>query len=193
MKICSIWSCDHLLPIDHKWLYQARLPEVVTAVLADPDKFKDLYRFTYRVSFQTINLSNNNNNNCSQFGLDSASGQRILPVEMAVSLWQLVFSQVFGIWYLVFGILQLFFSQESLTLNPCLVQTASLIFWMPLLYQCMSQLWVEFSIPRKCIYFVPGRAAPAEKVATFSGEAPSGKLAWLEVKRSLIVARKGSL
>jgi len=54
---------------------QARLPEVVTAVLADPDKFKDLYRFTYR------------------FGLDSASGQRILPVEMAVSLWQLVFSQ----------------------------------------------------------------------------------------------------
>ena len=29
-----------------------------------------------------------------QFGLDSVSGQRILPVEMAVSLWQLVFSQV---------------------------------------------------------------------------------------------------
>ena len=29
-----------------------------------------------------------------QFGLDSANGQRILPVEMAVSLWQLVFSQV---------------------------------------------------------------------------------------------------
>jgi len=54
---------------------QVRLPEVVSAVLADPDKFRDLYRFTYR------------------FGLDSANGQRILPVEMAVSLWQLVFSQ----------------------------------------------------------------------------------------------------
>ena len=28
-----------------------------------------------------------------QFGLDSSSGQRILPIEMAVSLWLLVFSQ----------------------------------------------------------------------------------------------------
>ena len=28
-----------------------------------------------------------------QFGLDSSNGQRILPIEMAVSLWLLVFSQ----------------------------------------------------------------------------------------------------
>jgi len=54
---------------------QARLPEVGAALAADADTFRDLYRFTYK------------------FGLDSASGQRLLPVEMAVSLWQLVFSQ----------------------------------------------------------------------------------------------------
>ena len=27
---------------------------MVTAVLADPDKFKDLYRFTYRVNFMAM-------------------------------------------------------------------------------------------------------------------------------------------
>jgi len=54
---------------------QSKLPEVSTQVVTDTDMFKDLYRFTYK------------------FGLDSSSGQRILPVEMAVSLWLLVFSQ----------------------------------------------------------------------------------------------------
>ena len=34
--------------VDDHW--QVRLPEVVSAVLAEPDKFRDLYRFTYRVS-----------------------------------------------------------------------------------------------------------------------------------------------
>nr|CAD7401043.1 unnamed protein product [Timema cristinae]CAD7429539.1 unnamed protein product [Timema monikensis] len=53
---------------------QARLPEVVAEVAKNPDMFKDLYRFTFR------------------FGLDSESGQRILPSEMAVCLWRLVFS-----------------------------------------------------------------------------------------------------
>lgn len=37
--------------------------------------FKDLYRFAFR------------------FGLDTELGQRILPVEMATSLWRVVFSQ----------------------------------------------------------------------------------------------------
>jgi len=54
---------------------QTKLPEVVIQTLADPEKFKELYRFTYK------------------FGLDCSSGQRILPVDMAVSLWLLVFSQ----------------------------------------------------------------------------------------------------
>jgi len=54
---------------------QTKLPEVVTQILADPEKFKELYRFTYK------------------FGLDCSTGQRILPVDMAVSLWLLVFSQ----------------------------------------------------------------------------------------------------
>lgn len=54
---------------------QARLPEAVKEVQDDKEKFRDLYRFTYK------------------FGLDPASGQRILPTEMAVSLWQLIFSQ----------------------------------------------------------------------------------------------------
>jgi len=53
---------------------QQRLPELVTTVTTDPDTFRDLYRFTYR------------------FGLDASSGQRILPVDMAVSLWTLVYS-----------------------------------------------------------------------------------------------------
>jgi len=54
---------------------QAKLPEVVVQTMADQEKFKELYRFAYK------------------FGLDCSSGQRILPVEMAVSLWLLVFSQ----------------------------------------------------------------------------------------------------
>jgi len=54
---------------------QIRLPEIVQAVTTDPENFRDLYRFTYK------------------FGLDASTGQRILPVEMAVSLWQLVYSQ----------------------------------------------------------------------------------------------------
>jgi len=54
---------------------QSRLPDVVAKLAVDPDKFKDLYKFTYK------------------FGLDSENGQRILPIDMAVSLWQLVFSQ----------------------------------------------------------------------------------------------------
>ncbi|XP_071443247.1 DCN1-like protein 3 isoform X2 [Hetaerina americana] len=52
-----------------------KLPEIVAEVRGDAEKFKDLYRFTFR------------------FGLDTESGQRILPLEMAIDLWQLVFSQ----------------------------------------------------------------------------------------------------
>jgi len=52
-----------------------RLPEVVLALSTDPEKFRDLYRFTYK------------------FGLDVSNGQRILPVDMAVNLWLLVYSQ----------------------------------------------------------------------------------------------------
>lgn len=53
---------------------QNRLPEIVNEVAQNADLFKDLYRFTFR------------------FGLDSASGQRILPTDMAVVLWRLVFT-----------------------------------------------------------------------------------------------------
>lgn len=53
---------------------QTRLPEVVSEVEQDDELFKDLYRFTFR------------------FGLDSASGQRILPTDMATVLWRLVFT-----------------------------------------------------------------------------------------------------
>lgn len=53
---------------------QARLPEIVAEVEQDAELFKDLYRFTFR------------------FGLDVVSGQRILPTDMAVCLWRLVFS-----------------------------------------------------------------------------------------------------
>jgi hypothetical protein len=54
---------------------QARLPDVVTEVMSDPVKFKDLYRYSYK------------------FALDSELGQRILPADMSISLWRVVFSQ----------------------------------------------------------------------------------------------------
>lgn len=53
---------------------QARLPEIEADVGRDGEMFKDLYRFTFR------------------FGLDSEAGQRILPSDMAVCLWRLVFT-----------------------------------------------------------------------------------------------------
>ncbi|XP_073997042.1 defective in cullin neddylation 1 domain containing SCCRO3 [Rhodnius prolixus] len=52
---------------------QAKLPEIANQVATNPDVFKDLYRFTFR------------------FGLDSSVGQRILPSDMAIVLWKLVF------------------------------------------------------------------------------------------------------
>lgn len=51
-----------------------KLPEIEIQVASSPDVFKDLYRFTFR------------------FGLDSSIGQRILPADMAILLWKLVFS-----------------------------------------------------------------------------------------------------
>ncbi|KAK8385688.1 hypothetical protein O3P69_016459 [Scylla paramamosain] len=53
---------------------QSKFSEMLIEV-QDPEKFKDLYRFTFK------------------FGLDADSGQRILPSEMALLLWKLVFSQ----------------------------------------------------------------------------------------------------
>ena len=53
---------------------QSRFPELLADV-RDRQAFKDLYRWTYT------------------FGLDSASGQRTLPTDMAITLWKLVFSQ----------------------------------------------------------------------------------------------------
>ncbi|KAK3854599.1 hypothetical protein Pcinc_038936 [Petrolisthes cinctipes] len=53
---------------------QSKFPEMLLEV-QDPEKFRDLYRFTFK------------------FGLDAEAGQRILPSDMAVLLWKLVFSQ----------------------------------------------------------------------------------------------------
>lgn len=52
---------------------QLRFPEMLREV-QNKQSFKDLYRWTYK------------------FGLDAEGGQRTLPIDMAVSLWQLVFS-----------------------------------------------------------------------------------------------------
>lgn len=51
-----------------------KLPDICNEVLNDPELFKDLYRFTFR------------------FGLDKSTGQRILPSDMAICLWKIVFS-----------------------------------------------------------------------------------------------------
>ena len=53
---------------------QSKFPEMLAEVQSH-DTFKDLYRWTFK------------------FGLDSDTGQRTLPVEMAISLWGLVFLQ----------------------------------------------------------------------------------------------------
>ncbi|KAL1453088.1 hypothetical protein WDU94_007263 [Cyamophila willieti] len=53
---------------------QNKLPELVNKCRDNAEEFKSLYRFTFR------------------FGLDSSCGQRILPIDMAIILWKLVFS-----------------------------------------------------------------------------------------------------
>lgn len=63
------------LKVDSLGGIRNKLPEIVAEVRADTEKFKNLYRFTFR------------------FGLDAETGQRILPLEMAICLWRLVFSQ----------------------------------------------------------------------------------------------------
>lgn len=65
---CRSMNVDSLRGIQNK------LPDIVNEILHDPEAFKDLYRFTFR------------------FGLDSSIGQRILPSDMAIDLWRLVFS-----------------------------------------------------------------------------------------------------
>jgi len=54
---------------------QSKFPDMLNEVKDSSEKFKDLYRFTFR------------------FGLDNETDQRILPSEMACVLWKLVFSQ----------------------------------------------------------------------------------------------------
>ena len=52
---------------------RAILPAIANEVQNEPAQFKDLYRFAFK------------------FALDSDLGQRILPVDMAISLWRVVF------------------------------------------------------------------------------------------------------
>lgn len=54
---------------------QSKFPDMLNEVKEFSEKFKDLYRFTFR------------------FGLDSETDQRILPSDMASLLWKLVFTQ----------------------------------------------------------------------------------------------------
>lgn len=68
LKGCKAMQVDTLKGIQNK------LPELVTEVTDNPETFKDLYRFTFK------------------FGLDTMTGQRILPADMAIDLWKLVFS-----------------------------------------------------------------------------------------------------
>ncbi|KAH3870048.1 DCN1-like protein 3 [Dreissena polymorpha] len=53
---------------------QSKFPDLI-AEIQNKETFKEMYKWTYK------------------FGLDLESGQRTLPVEMAMSLWKLVFSQ----------------------------------------------------------------------------------------------------
>lgn len=53
---------------------QLRLSEIIGDLNRDTEHFKDLYRFTFK------------------FGLDVSTGQRILPTDIAIVLWRLVFT-----------------------------------------------------------------------------------------------------
>ncbi|CAK1547189.1 unnamed protein product [Leptosia nina] len=53
---------------------QQKLSEIANTLDSDSEQFKDLYRFTFK------------------FGLDVTSGQRILPSDIAIVLWRLVFT-----------------------------------------------------------------------------------------------------
>ena len=54
---------------------QSVLPIIVNETLSDCEKYKELYRFTFK------------------FGLEDEIGQRSLPIEMAINLWYR-FSQI---------------------------------------------------------------------------------------------------
>lgn len=53
---------------------QQKLNEITSELKRDTESFKDLYRFTFK------------------FGLDVSTGQRILPTDIAILLWRLVFT-----------------------------------------------------------------------------------------------------
>lgn len=53
---------------------QNKLNEIIAELKKDTEQFKDLYRFTFK------------------FGLDVSTGQRILPTDIAIVLWRLVFT-----------------------------------------------------------------------------------------------------
>ncbi|XP_028027143.1 DCN1-like protein 3 [Bombyx mandarina] len=53
---------------------QHKLGDISVEMQREPEQFKDLYRFTFK------------------FGLDVSSGQRILPSDIAIVLWRLVFT-----------------------------------------------------------------------------------------------------
>ena len=66
-------GCQRVRAHDLRSLKQ-RFPELIQETKSEKN-FKDLYQFTF------------------SFGLDRASGQRALPVDMAIALWELAFSQ----------------------------------------------------------------------------------------------------
>lgn len=63
------------LRVDSIRSLQNKFPELEAEVTNDVEKFKDLYRFTFK------------------FGLDVEEGQRALPKNIALPLWKLVFSR----------------------------------------------------------------------------------------------------
>ena len=63
------------LKVDSIRSLQNKFPDLEAEVTNDLEKFKDLYRFTFK------------------FGLDVEEGQRALPKNIALPLWKLVFSK----------------------------------------------------------------------------------------------------
>lgn len=66
-------GCQRLKVTDVKSLKQ-KFPALVEEIKHSNKDFKELYNFTF------------------SFGLDHASGQRALPMDMAIALWELVFT-----------------------------------------------------------------------------------------------------
>ena len=93
-----VHGCRSLKGADSVKAIQTRLQDASSELQTRPDFFKDLYRFTYHFGLASCSQNNLSTPSASISGEGCAmavSGlsPRNLPIDMAIALWRLVFSQ----------------------------------------------------------------------------------------------------